>query len=276
MGMKPGMKMMAAASMRRRRDERGRYMGEEPEMRYNERRNEGGEMRYNGSRSEGGEMRYDSRRNEGGEMRYDSRRNEGGEMNRYNRRNEMRYQPEQRRIGFEQEDRSEDRTEMRRRRDKHGRYMEDDEDEHEMRGNTSYFPPNARMQSGEEKRQKVEAGGTFWMIPPSGEKLTREHAEKWVRGMRGEETHGEMWSFEDAKLLAEEHDIPTDGPDMVAFYAALNMVYNDYAQVAKKHGVDTEDYFADLACAWLYDMDGKPPVEKIMAYKKYVVPHGEE
>lgn len=136
-----------------------------------------------------------------------------------------------------------------------------------------------RMHHGEEKgSQKMEAGGTFWMSPKGHDKMTREKAEKWVRNMKGDDpkARGEMWTYEDAKKLAEERGIPAEGQNMVDFYVALNMVYNDYCKVAKEHGVDTEDYYADLAYAWLYDRDGKSPTEKLMAYKQYVVPHGEE
>lgn len=137
-----------------------------------------------------------------------------------------------------------------------------------------------RMHHGEGKGgQKVEAGGTFWMAPQGGhEKLTREKAEKWVRSMHGDDpkTRGEMWSYEDAKKLAEERGLPTEGQEMIDFYVVLNLVFTDYCMVAKEHGVDTEDYYADLAEAWLYDRDAKPPTEKLMAYHKYVIPHGEE
>jgi hypothetical protein len=136
-----------------------------------------------------------------------------------------------------------------------------------------------RMHHGEGKDgQKVEAGGTFWMTNPGGEKLTKEKAEKWVRSMRGDDpkSRGEMWSYEDAKKLAEERILPTEGQEMIDFYVVLNMVYTDYCKVAKEHGVDTEDYYADLAEAWLYDRDAKPPTEKLMAYHKYVIPHGED
>lgn len=137
-----------------------------------------------------------------------------------------------------------------------------------------------RMHHGEGKGgQKVEAGGTFWMAPQGGhEKLTREKAEKWVRNMHGDDpkSRGGMWSYEDAKKLAEERGLPTEGQEMIDFYVVLNMVYTDYCKVAKEHGVDTEDYYADLAEAWLYDRDARPPTEKLMAYHKYVIPHGEE
>ena len=134
-----------------------------------------------------------------------------------------------------------------------------------------------RMHHGEHKGgQKMEEGNSSWT--PHHEKLTREKAEKWVRSMHGDDpkSRGEMWSYEDAKKLAEERGLPTEGQEMVDFYVVLNMVYTDYCKVAKEHGVDTEDYYADLAEAWLYDRDAKPPTEKLMAYHKYVIPHGEE
>lgn len=135
-----------------------------------------------------------------------------------------------------------------------------------------------RMHHGEGKGgQKMEMGRAYGM---SGghEKLTREKAEKWVKSMYGDDpkTRGEMWSYQDAKKLAEERGLPTEGQEMIDFYVVLNMCYTDYCKVAKEHGVDTEDYYADLAEAWLYDRDAKPPTEKLMAYHKYVIPHGEE
>lgn len=204
----------------------------------------------------------------------------------------MTYDENRRRIGFGENDRADrdrpsrvddDMPEMRRRRDKNGRYMVNYGGSTEMRsGNISYFPGvEPQMHHNESQRgEKVEAGGTFWMIPPSGkqEKLTREKAEKWVRSMRGDDpkARGEMWSYEDAKRLAKERGISTEGQEMIDYYVALNMVYSDYSHVAKEHDVDTEDYYADMACAWLYDPDAKPPTEKLMAYKKYVIPHREE
>lgn len=287
--MNPGMKMLAA-TMARKRDSRGRYMEDDG----------GARMEYDGNQGNYSRMEGETemRRRRDSRGRY----MEGApsahympwpepHIPPYGDEPEMRVNDgrrmEQRKIGFganAEEDESDAPT-MRRRRDSRGRYAEDDHRQPEMRhGNVSYFPrPQnnaARMHHGGSsgEGQKVEAGGTFWMIPPTAEKLTREKAEKWVRSMHSDDpkSHGEMWTYEDAKTLAEERGLPTEGQDMIDFYVALNMVYNDYCKVAKEHGVDTEDYFADLAQAWLYDRDGKPPTEKLMAYKKYVVPHGEE
>lgn len=99
--------------------------------------------------------------------------------------------------------------------------------------------------------------------------LTREEAEKWVHSMEAADDNsksGGKWSFDAAKLVAEDHGIPTQGQEMIDFYAALNMVYSDYCKVARDHKVATEDFFADMAMAFLYDRDSVPPSEKIYGY----------
>ena len=257
-------RMMDGPEMRRRRDSRGRYMEgndhstymgmESPEMR-RRRDSRGRYMEEDG----GNRMAYDG--NQGAENTYrpwpephippylddpdmmDDSNTRGGRLENYPSRMRDRnvvnirdYQ-DKRRIGFGEN----------------------------------------RMHHGESKGgQKMEEGNSSWA--PHHEKLTREKAEKWVRSMHGDDpkSRGEMWSYEDAKKLAEERGLPTEGQEMVDFYVVLNMVYTDYCKVAKEHGVDTEDYYADLAEAWLYDRDAKPPTEKLMAYHKYVIPHGEE
>lgn len=53
--------------------------------------------------------------------------------------------------------------------------------------------------------------------------------------------------------------------------AAMNMVYSDYFSVAKKHGVNTVEFFADMTDAFLDDKDAGAPEEKISAYYHCVV-----
>lgn len=281
-----GMGFMIAASSRKR-DDRGRYADG------NYSRMDGNEMNY--SRM-GDDMEMRRRDSRGRYMEDDDDRRMGNDHSTHMDGN----------YG----------TEMRRRRDSRGRYMEDDGGSRmAYEGNQDAYRPwpephmppyldrpesrmrdrnvvnirdyqdkrrigfgENRMHHGEGKGgQKMDMGGAYGM---SGghEKLTREKAEKWVRSMHGDDpkTRGEMWSYEDAKKLAEERGLPTEGQEMIDFYVVLNMVYTDYCKVAKEHGVDTEDYYADLAEAWLYDRDAKPPTEKLMAYHKYVIPHGEE
>ena len=52
------------------------------------------------------------------------------------------------------------------------------------------------------------------------------------------------------------------------FYAALNMVYSDYAAVAKKMGVDRPEYYAHMAKAFLCDEDAEDG--KLVKYKEYI------
>lgn len=240
--------------MRRRRDSRGRYMEDD-----DDRRMGNDHSTYMGMEAPEMRRRRDSR---GRYMEED-----GGSRMAYegNQGNENAYRPWPEPHIPPYLDRPESRM-----RDKNVVNIRDYQDKRRIG-----FGENT-MHHGERKGGQMSEGGSFGMH--SGEKLTRDKAEKWVRRMYGDDprARGEMWTYEDAKKLAEERGLPTDGQEMIDYYVALNMAYNDYCKVAKEHGVDTEDYYADLAQAWLYDRDGKPPTEKLMAYHKYVVPHGEE
>ncbi len=176
----------------------------------------------------------------------------------------------------------EGREEMRRNEMRRNEYREDNYDRrNEYNRRNEYDRGNGmeRMRShdgSKHEEQEIRAGGTFWMEPAGGmKKLTREKADKWVKHMESDNPkapRGGVFTYEDAKKLAEDRDIPTEGQDLIDFYATLNMVYSDYSKVAKEYGVDNDDYYADLACAFLYDRDGKRPSEKLAAYYMYVVP----
>lgn len=150
--------------------------------------------------------------------------------------------------------------------------------EHDRRHNMERT--RSHDEHGEREEREIRAGGTFWMEPTGGvKKLTREKADKWVKHMESDDPkapRGGVFTYEDAKRLAADRDIPTEGQDLIDFYAALNMVYSDYSKVAHEYGVDNDDYYADLACAFLYDRDGKRPSEKLAAYYMYVVPRDGE
>lgn len=55
----------------------------------------------------------------------------------------------------------------------------------------------------------------------------------------------------------------------VEFYAALNIMYSDYCKVAKKMNVNTVDFFASMAEAFLDDRDAVK--DKLAAYYANVV-----
>lgn len=88
--------------------------------------------------------------------------------------------------------------------------------------------------------------------------MTREQAETWVRGMRGEDPsvpHGGKWTAEQIKPIAQRYGVPTEGERFWAFYAVINAMYSDYFAVAKKYNTMSPDFFADLAMAFISDKD---------------------
>ena len=240
--------------------------------------NDGGQMRggnyggYNRDRSGYNEYNVDTI-NYGGGMSYDSYR--GGEI------------------------------ENRRRRDSRGRFMESDDDRRmEMRGGDMRMPPRypryERGTGGIENRIGYDMRGDdeepemYW--PPywrggdmhhGGERergeMERGHgkgkmsfmpmdertAKRWVNHMQNADgSEGEKWSMEQAEQIMRQAGIDCEPAE---FYAVLNAIYSDYAEVAKKHHMDTVEYYVDMARAWLEDEDAVK--HKAMAYYECVVKH---
>ena len=213
-------------------------------------------------------------------MRYAAARGNVRENERYEDR-----EPMTRRNAY-YDDRPEGTTEMRRRRDERGRFMEynepEEDEQPEARYQPRYMPPYAPSNSlyagggmgfGEQRsqhegkphgRKMVKAGGTFYMEPdekPHGEKmLTRESAQEWVDAMEysdetGREHHGGKWSMADVRPFAQKMGIPTDGEKFFEFFAMMNAMYADYMAVARKFGVTSPEFYAGMAKAWMDDPD---------------------
>lgn len=98
--------------------------------------------------------------------------------------------------------------------------------------------------------------------------FTKETAEERTSTMVNEDgSHGAHWTFDQAKRIMEQRSIE-ENP--VEWWAAINMIYSDYYEVAKKHNVGgTVDFFADMAKAFLDDKDAGP--NKIARYYECVV-----
>lgn len=56
--------------------------------------------------------------------------------------------------------------------------------------------------------------------------------------------------------------------DPVEFYAAMNMCYSDYCEVARAFGVNSVGFYAELANAFLDDKDANDG--KIALYYEYI------
>lgn len=92
---------------------------------------------------------------------------------------------------------------------------------------------------------------------PLMEQLTEEMASSWVGKMKNadpEHTTGAKWSRETIKPIAAKHGFTTPEKQL-EFWTVMNMMYSDYADIAKKHGVSTLDFFGDMAKAWMKDPD---------------------
>lgn len=104
-----------------------------------------------------------------------------------------------------------------------------------------------------------------------GEQLcfTPETAKEWTAHMENEDgTTGPHWSMERIQQEIVQRGISCDP---VEFWAVINAIYSDDCAVARKHNVNTMDYYVDRAKAWLHDKDAVS--DKAAAYYHYIVRH---
>lgn len=129
---------------------------------------------------------------------------------------------------------------------------------------------------GEHKRH-YEQGGMKHMedYRKGGDKpkpLTREKAEEWVESMQNEDPNreeGECWTLDEAKAIAKKMGMPTEGKKLIEFYAVINAMYSDYYKVAEKFDLVEDDFFAELAKAFIEDKDAVK--DKVAVYYDCIV-----
>ena len=105
------------------------------------------------------------------------------------------------------------------------------------------------------------------------EMFSHKDMETWKSMMKNEDgTRGEHFRKEQVKHACQQAGIDCEEFGEDVFCLAMNMMYSDYCKVAKKYGVDTPEYYADLAKSFLRDkdFDGKPE-EKLYLYYKAIV-----
>lgn len=96
--------------------------------------------------------------------------------------------------------------------------------------------------------------------------LTKADAVAWVGEMENADgTRGGHWTMEETEKVRTQKNI---GCDPVMFYAAMNMMYSDYCEVAKKFSAPVADFCACMAKAFLDDKDAAP--HKLARYYRYV------
>lgn len=94
--------------------------------------------------------------------------------------------------------------------------------------------------------------------------FTEADAREWTARMENtDDTTGPHWPMAQttAVMVSKGYHY-----DPAVWYAAMNMIYSDYFKTAKKHGVNTVEFYADMAEAFLADKDASGPEEKISAY----------
>jgi hypothetical protein len=102
--------------------------------------------------------------------------------------------------------------------------------------------------------EKLECGETF----------TKEDALYWGEHMENSDgTTGAQWTMDETSAMAKSMGVYLPG---CIWFAAVNMMRSDYCLVARKHGVDKPEFYADMAEAFLFDKDAGEPEEKILAY----------
>lgn len=103
--------------------------------------------------------------------------------------------------------------------------------------------------------------------------LTRHMADEWMSGLQNDDgTTGPHWDLEKAETVRNQKGIDASS---LEFFVTLNMMYSDYCKVAKKLGVNTVDFYACMAEAFLNDKDavGGGGQEKLASYYDAVVRH---
>ncbi len=127
----------------------------------------------------------------------------------------------------------------------HHRKPEYDEDDEEERG----------------KPQRVYAAGMAWSEQDKGKKhepkeVDEECAMKWVKAMQGPD--GTQMPRFKPDLADQMRQAYCPECKKWEWFVAINMMYADYSEVAKKLGVDRDEYYAHMAKAFLMDEDAGP------------------
>lgn len=98
--------------------------------------------------------------------------------------------------------------------------------------------------------------------------LTEQQATTWVKAMKHcDGSTGELITMEQAKeWLAKKGYTGIHLPD---FYAMINAMKSDYSGVAKMFNIMNDDFYGELAKAFIMDKDAKP--YKTSLYRDYIV-----
>lgn len=87
--------------------------------------------------------------------------------------------------------------------------------------------------------------------------LTEREAKEIVSNMENADgSHGGHWTMEQTEQIRKQYGYKDIDP--CEFYIVINAMFADYAKVAKELSVNTIEFYAKMAKAFIYDPDAKP------------------
>ena len=94
-----------------------------------------------------------------------------------------------------------------------------------------------------------------------------------MQGLKNEDgSTGPHWTVEQTTPLASPNGVDLNGEITPEIWnAAVNMMYSDYSGVANKLKVNTPEFYAGMAKAFLMDKDGGGAARKLAAYYRCIV-----
>ena len=100
--------------------------------------------------------------------------------------------------------------------------------------------------------------------------FTEDDAKAWTARMKNADgSTGAHWTLDQTTELMQRRGINCNP---VKFWVAMNAVYSDLSEVAERHGVGNDEFYADMAKSfWLCDKDAVE--DKLAAYYENVVKH---
>ena len=99
------------------------------------------------------------------------------------------------------------------------------------------------------------------------DKFTREDADEWTEKMKNADgSTGRHWNFEQTEQVRRQHGYDCDPAE---FYAAINMMYSDYYKIGKEFNLNSVDFYAAMAHAFLDDEDAGQ--DKLAKYYECIV-----
>ncbi len=100
----------------------------------------------------------------------------------------------------------------------------------------------------------------------------RHDYSEWLRKLiNSDGSNAPHWTLEQTNEVAKEYNIYFEDISDKDWNMTLNMIYSDYADIAKKYNINNISFYVDMAKAWLFDKDTIQGKEKLKEYYKNIV-----